>query len=227
MLVLLCCSGFLKGWKFHVAPMQGYTNSSLRKLFSLLSEEAVLWTEMEKVSDLLDDRAMEKRLHDENDRYTVLQFGGSCPESLRACVERVNSAYSFQEYNLNFGCPSIQSGGADYGAYLMTQPELSCALVRTLKEAAPHVPISVKCRIGVHDRYDSYDDSADYYHTLHGYVSALAGAGVDHVVVHARVAVLQGLSPLKNRSVPSLQPDLVRAVARDFPHLRFTLNGGI
>jgi tRNA-dihydrouridine synthase A len=134
--------------------------------------------------------------------------------------------YGYDEINLNCGCPSDRVAGAGcFGAALMLTPALvaDCmAAMRSALDAAgyPHVPLSVKCRLGV--------DDADSYAQLQEFVRAVSETGgVRHFVVHARKCLLRGLSPAQNRSVPPLRHEWVWGLKRDFPHLHFSLNGGV
>jgi tRNA-dihydrouridine synthase A len=149
----------------------------------------------------------------------VLQLGGSDPASLAAAA-RTASRYGYDELNLNCGCPSPKVAGAGcFGAALMTSPERVAHAVAAMADASG-LPVTVKCRTGV--------DDADSYSELCAFVEAVsARGGVRHVIVHARKALLNGLSPEDNRRVPPLRYELVLALARDFPHLSFTLNGGL
>ena len=210
--------------------MQCYTNRHLRDLLGRLSPDAVLWTEMEKATDLLTgEDARQRRLrHEQSSRPVVLQLGGSDPAQL-AEVARLARPFGYSELNLNCGCPSVEAGGADFGAALMRRPEETRVLLERLAEAAGGTPVSVKCRVGTHERTaadgslpaDSYEPLADFVHEV-----TRSGA-VEHVAVHARAAILAGLSPAANRRVPPLRPELVHRLAADFPSTRITVNGGI
>ncbi len=236
--------------QFHIAPMQCYTNQPLRKLFHFLSPSSIKWTEMEKVDDIFPksksadslQKALEKRLggpqsYDEASNL-VLQLGSNDPDRLKSCVELATQSYAFKEINLNCGCPAIESGGATtYGASLMKEPELTGALVdsvkRGLEDGIPPGPsrpdISVKCRIGVFDHAEEMRplEEEDYDYLKH-YISTVHAAGANHVVLHARPAILSGLSPVKNRIVPKLDYNFVKSIASDFEgKVDITLNGGI
>ncbi len=252
LVVLTCLSlgpAATDGLRFHCAPMQCYTNQPLRKLFHLLSPSSIKWTEMEKLDDIfpksksvdyLQD-SLEKRLgppqrYDE--KNLVLQLGSNDPDRLNVCVEHAVQSYSFREINLNCGCPAIESGGAPtYGASLMKQPQLTGLLVDSVKRGleagisseSDRPNISVKCRIGLFDDAEQMRplDEGDYDY-LKEYITAIHSAGANHVVLHARPAILSGLSPVKNRIIPTLDYDFVRNIATDFEgKVDITLNGGI
>ena len=227
---------------FHVAPMQGYTNLALRQLFQELSGSSpstVLWTEMEKIQDLLDANAapLYRRFGAPGRKSIVLQVGGNNPVKMGQCMQHLSAhGYSFTEINLNAGCPSIESGGAaTFGASLMKQPELTRDLLSVMKghcksESSSSTEISLKCRVAVLETPDDIEMpfSEEQYERLSQYVhSAQQEGGISHLVLHARAAVLSGLSPTKNRHAPPLNYSVVERLARDFPTLRVTLNGGI
>ncbi|MBL4619425.1 MAG: tRNA dihydrouridine(20/20a) synthase DusA, partial [Marinicaulis sp.] len=143
--------------------------------------------------------------------------GGSEPQSLAAAA-RLGEASGFDEINLNVGCPSgrVQSGA--FGACLMKTPEIVRDCVAAMR-AAVRIPVTVKCRIGVDDQIPE--------ESLFTLVDLVAGAGCETFIVHARKALLDGLSPKENRSVPPLEYDLVRRLKRERPDLTIVLNGGI
>ena len=213
--------------RFHVAPMQGFTGVHLRHFYSLLSSRATLWTEMEKTDDLLLSATAAARRLSATTPGAVLQLGGSNPTHL-ARAAKLAGAQHFSELNLNCGCPSIEAGGADFGAALMLQPDLVAACVSSLADASS-LPVSVKCRVAAHEAL--MPDGAlpeDQYELLHAFVGTVAATScLSHVVLHARAAVLTGLSPAKNRQVPALRYDFVERLVADFPQLRVTLNGGV
>eukprot|EP00563_Minutocellus_polymorphus_P001911 CAMPEP_0181034774 /NCGR_PEP_ID=MMETSP1070-20121207/7983_1 /TAXON_ID=265543 /ORGANISM="Minutocellus polymorphus, Strain NH13" /LENGTH=416 /DNA_ID=CAMNT_0023112317 /DNA_START=119 /DNA_END=1369 /DNA_ORIENTATION=- len=187
----------------------------------------------------------------------ILQLGGSDPDLVQQCIyqaaEYGYSPNNFGGINLNCGCPSIESGGAaTYGASLMRKPELTGQLVEAVSEAVNKVwgndcgvEVSVKTRIAAVDTPEDLLASAtnnenennlssakwtlneEKYTSLHQYVTQIQEGGADHIVLHARPAVLSGLSPVKNRVVPKLDYNAVKRVANDFPDMRVTLNGGI
>ena len=196
--------------RFHVAPMQCYTNRHLRFLLRRLNEDVVLWTEMEKASDLLSsDDAMDRRLrHEDLEHPLVLQLGGGDATELARATRLAVARYSWDEINLNCGCPSIESGGAAYGASLMRRPSHTRALLEAVADACPGVPVSVKCRLAAHEGPNP-DGSlpTERYDELHGFVEEVSRSGaVSHVVVHARAAILSGLSPRANRCVDQTTP---------------------
>ena len=198
-------------------------------------------------------KSLEKRLGYETnyrelneDPKLVLQFGSNDPERLRQCVKYTVAKYhgSLREINLNCGCPSIESGGATtYGASLMKEVQLTSDLVRAaregiieglnMKENSNHlqlpIGVSVKTRIAVFEHIDEMVDlDDDHYNYLQNYVTKIVDAGANHIILHARPAILSGLSPVKNRIVPNLNYEFVKRVQSDFgKNITVTLNGGI
>ena len=201
----------------------------MRHFYRLLSSRATLWSEMEKADDLLlSATAATRRLSATT--QTVLQLGGSDPTRLAKAAKLAVGAHrhSITELNLNCGCPSIEAGGADFGAALMRQPALVAACVSSMADASS-LPVSVKCRVAAHESLlPGGMLPEDKYEALHAFVDRVNSTGaLAHVVLHARAAVLTGLSPAKNRQVPALRYDYVERLAQDFPRLRVTLNGGV
>eukprot|EP00897_Mesotaenium_endlicherianum_P010611 jgi/Mesen1/9579/ME000653S08917 len=207
--------------RLSVAPMMDYTDNHYRYLARLLSHHTWLYTEM-----VVDNTLVHQQPH--LDRFLdfpvcqqplVLQLGGSNVAML-AEATRLADAYGYNEINLNCGCPSDKvAGHGSFGASLMLEPEAVGEAMAAIA-ASCSVPVTVKCRIGV-DNADSYEELCEFV----GKVSEMAP--VRHFVVHARKAILKGLSPAENRTVPPLKYEYVYALMRDFPHLHFTLNGGI
>jgi tRNA-dihydrouridine synthase A len=207
---------------FSVAPMMEYTDVHMRHLWRLLSAESVLYTEMITTNTLVrcDDPARYLEANFAHEEPLVLQLGGNEPATMRQATAMA-AAYGYQEVNINAGCPSDKvSGNGCFGAALMLQPDLLADLALSVGDALGR-PATVKCRIGVND--------ADSYAGLAAFVDRVSTRGhVRHFIVHARKAVLGAkFSPADNRKIPPLKYDYVYDLVRDFPHLRFTINGGI
>lgn len=215
--------------KVHIAPMQCYTNRYLRFLLRLMSADCILWTEMEKAADVL--AQPERRLaNDDMEHPLVLQLGGDQRSALTAATRLARERGGFCEVNLNCGCPSITTGGADFGAALMLRARHTRELIEAIGDATGgEMAVSVKCRIGVHDALlDDGSVPGDSYDALREFVETVCTDTVcSHAVIHARSAILGGLSPSKNRQVPPLRYDYVHELAADMPELRVTLNGGL
>ncbi len=205
------------GARYSVAPMMDWTDTHCRTFHRLLTRRALLYTEMVTTGAILHGPRDRLLGHDASEHPVALQLGGSDPREL-AEAGRIASAYGYDEINLNCGCPSDRVQNGRFGACLMREPELVGRCVAALK-AAVDVPVTVKCRIGVDDQ--------DPRQALDALVDAIVQAGVDGVIVHARKAWLQGLSPKENRDVPPLDYDLVHALKRERPTLFVAINGGI
>ena len=159
------------------------------------------------------------------ERPLALQLGGNDPSDL-AAVARMAEAAGFDEVNLNVGCPSERVQRGAIGACLMRTPGRVAAGVAAMRDASA-LPITVKCRIGVQDDADHAELARDDYGPLRDFVGLVASAGVQVFIVHARKAVLSGLTPAQNRAVPPLRPSLVERLKRDHRQLTVIFNGGI
>lgn len=204
-------------WRFCVAPMMQYTDRHFRMLARIMSVNARLYTEMVVCDALLYGDPDRFLRHSCAEHPVALQLGGSEPESL-ARAARLGEAAGYCEINLNVGCPSDRVQSGKFGACLMAEPALVAACVEAMQQAIS-VPVTVKTRIGI-DRSDSYDE-------LLAFVSALDAAACKVLIVHARKAWLDGLSPRENREIPPLRYDIVHRLKADFPHLTIVINGGL
>lgn len=203
--------------RLSVAPMMDWTDSLCRRFHRLLSRRALLYTEMVTAQALVfGDRA---RLlhHDAAEHPLALQLGGSDPDQL-AQAARIGADWGYDEINLNVGCPSDRVQSGCFGAVLMTRPELVADCVAAMI-AASAVEVTVKCRIGVDDQTPE--------EVLPDFLARMRAAGVRRVIIHARKAWLQGLSPRENREIPPLDYPLVHRMRQEFPDLHLSINGGI
>ncbi len=204
-------------WRLCVAPMMDWTDRHCRYFHRLLAPHARLYTEMVTAAALTHgDRARLLAFHPA-EQPVALQLGGAEPAALAAAA-RWGEAAGYVEINLNVCCPSDRVQSGRFGACLMREPERVAACVRAM-HAGVAVPVTVKCRIGV----DQQDDDAD----LLRFANAVAGAGASALMVHARKAWLQGLSPRQNREIPPLNYARVYRLKREFPDLAIVINGGI
>ena len=204
---------------FSVAPMLDWTDAHCRVFHRMLSDQAWLFTEMVTTGAILYGEPQSRFLgHDPSDAPCSLQLGGSDPKALAQCAH-LGEKWGYQEINLNVGCPSDRVQNNLIGACLMAYPNKVAQAVSAMKSAVDQIPITIKCRIGI-------DDQADF-ETLRAFIEAQVEAGVDGVIVHARKAWLQGLSPKENRHLPPLRYDWVREIKRAFPQLPVAINGGI
>jgi tRNA-dihydrouridine synthase A len=210
-------TGLRSDWRLCVAPMMEWTDRHCRHFHRLLSPHARLYTEMISTGALLHGPRERLLTFSAQQHPVALQLGGANPQELAACA-RYGADAGFDEINLNVGCPSDRVQHARIGACLMREPELVAECVASMRGAVD-VPITVKCRTGV--------DDEDGYDFLRRFVATVAGSGCQVFIVHARKAILQGLSPAQNRSIPPLDWTRVCRLKADFPHLTFVVNGGL
>ena len=204
-------------FRLTVAPMMDWTDRHCRYFHRLLSPHARLYTEMVTSAALVRGNQIRLLEHSHEEHPVALQLGGSDPVELaKAAVMGAEAGYD--EINLNVGCPSDRVQSGKFGACLMREPELVGECVRAMAGAVD-IPVTVKCRIGVDDQ--------DEYADLQRFTTTMIEAGVDILVVHARKAWLEGLSPKENREIPPLDYERVYRLKREFPELTVVINGGI
>ncbi len=202
--------------------MMDYTDRHCRFFLRLLSPSALLYTEMITAAAIVRGDADRLLAFDTAEHPVALQLGGSDPVEL-AKAAAAGEAMGYDEINLNCGCPSDRVRSGRFGACLMGEPALVADCIVAMREAV-RVPVTVKCRIGI-DPMPA--DQTDEYRMLTGFISRVAGAGCEVFVVHARRAMLNGLSPKENREIPPLRYDVVSRLRADFPGIAFVLNGGV
>ena len=197
--------------------MMDWTDRHCRYFMRLLCPRVMLYTEMITAAALHHGDTERLLRFDPSEHPVALQLGGSDPR-LMAAAAKLGASRGYDEININVGCPSdrVQSGA--FGACLMAEPESVAACVASMREVTD-VPVTVKSRIGIDDR-DDYGFLADF-------VGTVAQAGCTKFIVHARKAILRGISPKENRSIPPLDYERVYRLKRDFPRLGIVLNGGI
>jgi tRNA-dihydrouridine synthase A len=203
--------------RLSVAPMMDWTDRHCRYFLRLFSPRVLLYTEMIVARAILrGDRGYLLRFHPA-EQPVALQLGGSEP-ALLAEAAAIGAEFGYDEINLNVGCPSDRVQEATFGACLMARPRLVADCVRAMIGAVS-LPVTVKCRIGIDDRDD--------WGFLRDFVAAIADAGCRVVIVHARKAILKGLSPKENREVPPLDYARAWRVKQEFPSLSVIVNGGL
>ncbi len=200
-----------------VAPMMAYTDRHCRHLHRLASPSAKLFTEMVTTGAVLNGPRERLLAFHPAEHPVAVQLGGNDPRALADCA-RIAANAGFDEINLNVGCPSSRVQEGRIGACLMAEPDL-VADGYSAMVAACSVEVTVKCRLGIDDQ--TSDDFLDTF------VGTLAAAGCRTFYVHARIALLNGLSPAQNRSVPPLQYHRVFALKERWPALNIVLNGGL
>ncbi|TAK49801.1 MAG: tRNA dihydrouridine(20/20a) synthase DusA [Xanthobacteraceae bacterium] len=204
-------------WRFTTAPMMDWTDRHCRFFHRLLSRRARLYTEMVTTGAVLHGDRARLLGYDAAEHPVALQLGGSNAAELGQAA-RVGEDFGYDEINLNAGCPSDRVREGRFGACLMADPNVVAEGVAAMKQAVG-VPVTVKCRIGIDDQ--------DAEETLDAFAHAVVAAGADALIVHARKAWLEGLSPRENRDVPPLDYGRVHRLKQRFPGVPIIINGGI
>lgn len=197
--------------------MMDWTDRHCRYFLRLFSPRILLYTEMIVAQAILRGDRHYLLEFDPEEHPVALQLGGAEPQAL-AEAAAIGAEFGYDEINLNVGCPSDRVQQATFGACLMARPRLVADCVRAMRRAVG-IPVTVKCRIGIDDR-----DDWDF---LREFVAAIAEAGCATVIVHARKAILKGLSPKQNRDVPPLDYPRAWRVKESFPGLSVIVNGGL
>ena len=197
--------------------MMEWTDRHCRVFLRALTKRTLLYTEMVHSGAVLHGDAERHLGHDALEHPVALQLGGSDPREL-AAASRLGESFGYDEINLNVGCPSERVSAGRFGACLMAEPELVRDCVGAMIEAVD-IPVTVKSRTGIDDR-DSYAALADF-------VERVAESGCRIFIIHARKALLSGLSPKQNREIPPLNHDYAARIKADFPDLEVVLNGGL
>lgn len=203
--------------KFSVAPMMEWTDRHERYFLRQISRRALLYTEMVTAEAVIHGDRERLLGFSASEHPIALQLGGADPGRMALAAE-VGQEYGYDEVNINVGCPSDRVQSGRFGACLMGEAEVVAASVRAMAQATD-LEITVKSRIGIDDQ-DSYD-------FLRGFVEVVAAAGCKTFIVHARKAILSGLSPKQNREIPPLDYDRVYRLKADYPQLEIVINGGI
>lgn len=204
---------------FSTAPMMDWSDKHCRYFWRKLSSQALLYTEMVTTGAVIHGKGGPERFlgFNEEEHPVALQLGGSKPEELAQC-SKIAQDFGYDEVNLNVGCPSDRVQNNMIGACLMGHPQLVADCIKAMQDACD-IPVTVKHRIGIDDQ-DSYEE-------LHHFVKTIADTGCETFIVHARKAILEGLSPKENREIPPLKYEVVKQLKQDFPHLEILLNGGL
>jgi len=200
-----------------VAPMMGWTDRHDRFFLRLISPNALLYTVMITTGALIYGKKFSVLEYNPEEHPVALQLGGSDPKELAECA-RIAEQYNYDEVNLNCGCPSDRVQKGKFGACLMAEPALVADCIDAMQQATT-LPVTVKTRIGI--------DNQDSYGFLLDFVGKIADKGCKTFIIHARKALLNGLSPAENRTVPPLNYERAYQLKRDFPNLNIILNGGL
>ena len=203
--------------RISVAPMMDWTTRDYRFFARLFNPNIILYTEMVTTGAILFGDAKRHLDYSKQEHPIVLQLGGSNPKDLATCSKMAQD-WGYDEINLNVGCPSDRVQNNKIGACLMAEPDLVAECIAAMRQSVD-IPVTVKHRIGI-------DDMHSYAEMLH-FVDTVAQTGCNNFIVHARIALLQGLSPKENREVPPLRYEDVYRLKQDRPELLIEINGGI
>ncbi|MCG8379555.1 MAG: tRNA dihydrouridine(20/20a) synthase DusA [Proteobacteria bacterium] len=203
--------------KICIAPMMDHTDKHFRYFMRLLSKNTVLYTEMITTGAIIHGDRNRILEFNEIEHPLAIQLGGNRPEELAESAHIAENE-GYDEINLNIGCPSDRVQNGQFGACLMSKPELVANCVSEVLSKV-HLPVTVKTRIGI--------DEQDSYEFLKSFVTSVSNAGCNTFIIHARKAILSGLSPKENREIPPLHYDRVYQLKSDFPSLNIVINGGI
>lgn len=203
--------------RFSLAPMMDWSDKHCRTFWRGITKEALLYTEMVTTGAILHGDSARFLDFNAGEEPLALQLGGSNPADLARCAELAEQ-WQYQEVNLNCGCPSDRVRNGAFGACLMGNAELVANCYQAMQEATT-LPVTIKHRIGIDDQ--------DSYEFLTHFVETIANKGCQTFIVHARKAILGGLSPKQNREIPPLIYDRVYQLKQDYPELEIIINGGI
>ena len=193
------------------------TDRHFRYFARLLTQHALLYTEMVTTGAVLHGDRKKLLRFDASELPLAIQLGGSDPVTLAACA-RLGEAAGFDEVNLNVGCPSDRVQNGAFGACLMATPLLVADCMKAMLDSVS-VPVTIKHRIGI--------DDMESFHELEHFIGTVASSGCRIFIIHARKAWLQGLNPKQNREIPPLQYDFVYRLKQEFPDLEIIINGGV
>ena len=203
--------------RISVAPMMDWTTKDYRFFARLFNPNIIMYTEMVTTGAIIHGDAKRYLDFNQEEHPIVLQLGGSNPQDLATCSKMARD-WGYNEINLNVGCPSDRVQNNKIGACLMAEPDLVAECIDAMRHAVD-IPVTVKHRIGI-------DDMQSYEEMLH-FVDTVAKTGCNNFIVHARIALLKGLSPKENRDVPPLRYEDVYRLKQDRPDLLIEINGGI
>ncbi|GGB89484.1 tRNA-dihydrouridine(20/20a) synthase [Marinobacterium zhoushanense] len=203
--------------RLSVAPMMDWTTSDARVFHRLMSRHTLLYTEMVTTGALIHGDRERFLRYDTSEHPIALQLGGSNPRELAECA-RMAEDWGYDEVNLNVGCPSDRVQNNMIGACLMAHPQLVAECLSEM-QAATRLPVTIKHRLGI--------DDLDSFEHLHRFVETVKQSGCHSFTIHARKAILDGLSPKENREIPPLIYERVYRIKALFPELEVIINGGI
>lgn len=215
--------------KISIAPMVDRTDRNFRNFVRMINKDVLLYTEMITAQAILNGDLDYILGFDEVEHPIVLQIAATNPEEAYKAV-KIAEKYNYDEINLNVGCPSDRVSGNMMGAYLMAFPKEVANIVKAMKEATGK-PISIKHRIGIDGKNilpASFERTLlDKYEDMVNFINTTKEIGVNKYIIHARIAILAGLDPKQNRSIPPLRYDEVYRAKKEYPELHIEINGGI
>lgn len=215
--------------KISIAPMVDRTDRNFRNFVRMINKDVLLYTEMITAQAILNGDLDYILGFDEVEHPIVLQIAATNPEEAYRAV-KIAEKYNYDEINLNVGCPSDRVSGNMMGAYLMAFPKEVANIVKAMKEATDK-PVSIKHRIGIDGKNilpASFERTLlDKYEDMVNFINTTKEIGVNKYIIHARIAILAGLDPKQNRSIPPLRYDEVYRVKKEYPELHIEINGGI
>ena len=203
--------------KFCIAPMMGYTTPNARKLYRILSKKVFLFTEMIPCKTLIYSKKKDLIIENNNQNPIALQVGGSNYKDLILSAKFAQN-YFYDEINLNVGCPSKAVQKGSFGACLMKEKYTVLECLKAMKDNCDK-EVTMKCRIGINNK-TSYEFFRDF-------IEVVTQSNIKIIYVHARHAILTGLNPKNNRTIPPLNYSFVSRIKKDFPKIQFIINGGI
>ena len=215
--------------KISIAPMVDRTDKNFRNFVRMINKDVLLYTEMITAQAILNGDLDYILRFNEVEHPIVLQIAATNPKEAYEAI-KIAEKYNYDEINLNVGCPSDRVSGNMMGAYLMAFPEEVADIVRAMKDATSK-PISIKHRIGIDGKNilpESFERTLlDKYEDMMNFINITRRAGVNKYIIHARIAILAGLDPKQNRTIPPLRYDEVYRVKNENPDLHIEINGGI
>lgn len=203
--------------KFCVAPMMGYTTPYARSLYRILSKKTFLFSEMIATKTLIHSKDVQSIISNDFHNPVALQVGGSEYNDLKLC-SKIAYELNYDEINLNVGCPSKAVQKGSFGACLMQNKKLVRECLESM-QINKNIEVSIKCRIGLGKNFN--------YNFFEEFIEEIIKSGIKIVYVHARNAILTGISPKENRSIPPLNYNFVSKIKSKYPNIKFILNGGI
>ncbi len=203
--------------KLSVAPMMDWTDRFQRSFIRIITKHTLLYSEMITSAAVVNGNQQKLLGFGNHEMPVACQLGGSNPNQLAEAAKIVEN-FGYCEVNLNIGCPSDRVQSGRFGACLMAQPDLVAQCLSAMQNAVS-IPVTIKSRIGIDDQ--------DSYQSLHNFIKIISDAGCQTFIIHARKAILKGLSPNENRMIPPLKYDFVHTIKKDFPEFEIIINGGI